>query len=219
MKRKIFEAENITAKYKDKTVVSNVSLDVGEKESIGIYSDEVDDLRVLFNVLTGIERPEDGDIYFFDKNAAKFSNDEWSKFRLINIGIADDRLILNDITVKEWILFCMNGVTEKRSEKLTRLDSLLKFFNFDSKKLSTMIKELEDFDKVIINLIGGIASSPKILFFFDIFEFDQKTSKTINSILERIVKEKGIAIVHFADKWDKLKSGRILKLKHSRLTR
>lgn len=115
----------------------------------------------LLNLLMGLMKPNEGNIFFEGKNVSKFNNAELSDYLKDDIGIIFQSYnLLNGYTVKEnlKIVSSIKGVDEK--EKINTL--LLRYGLYD--KEDYLVDKLSGGEKQRLALIRALISSPKILF-------------------------------------------------------
>ena len=115
----------------------------------------------LLNLLMGLMKPDEGNIFFEGKDVSKFNNAELSDYLKDDIGIIFQSYnLLNGYTVKEnlKIASSIKGVDEK--EKINTL--LLRYGLYD--KEDFLADKLSGGEKQRLALIRALISSPKILF-------------------------------------------------------
>ena len=115
----------------------------------------------LLNLLMGLMKPNEGNVFFEGKNISKFNNTELSDYLKDDIGIIFQSYnLLNGYTVKEnlKIVSSIKGVDEK--EKINTL--LLRYGLYD--KEDFLVDKLSGGEKQRLALIRALISSPKILF-------------------------------------------------------
>lgn len=115
----------------------------------------------LLNLLMGLMKPDEGNIFFEGKDITKFNNAELSDYLKDDIGIIFQSYnLLNGYTVKEnlKIASSIKGVDEK--EKINTL--LLRYGLYD--KEDFLVDKLSGGEKQRLALIRALISSPKILF-------------------------------------------------------
>lgn len=62
---------NVTKKYKNKLLYTNVNLTIKKGECIGIVGANGSGKSVLFQLITGLQYPEEGEIYVRGKKVGK----------------------------------------------------------------------------------------------------------------------------------------------------
>ena len=69
------------------TVLKNINLSVGKGEFLGIMGPSGAGKTTLLNILSTIDKPTSGEVYYEGKNILNLKNKELSLFRRNNIGL------------------------------------------------------------------------------------------------------------------------------------
>ena len=117
--------KNISKSYevgstKKRNVLNDLSFTLDKGSSLSISGPSGTGKSTLLNLLSGLDKPDNGVIYFDNICFSELSNNEKIKFRLKNISlIFQSNNLLNDFNVIENITLPLRykGYTKKDSEK------------------------------------------------------------------------------------------------------
>lgn len=165
----ILSAHNLNKSYqtnkKNKLdVLKNISVDIEENKISVIVGTSGAGKSTLLHLLGGLDRPDEGKVYYEQKNIIEFNNDKLAKFRNENMGfVFQFHHLLPEFTAIENVAIpqMING---------KNLKSALK----DSKKLLEVVGLAQREDHKPAELSGGeqqrvavaraLANNPKIIF-------------------------------------------------------
>ena len=109
-----------TGRAKKRNVLNNLSFILDEGSSLSISGPSGTGKSTLLNILSGLDDPDNGEIYFDNICFSDLSNNEKTQFRLKNISlIFQSNNLLRDFNVIENITLPLRykGYTKKASEK------------------------------------------------------------------------------------------------------
>lgn len=219
---KILEAKNIVHKYDEKEVLKNISIEVEEKEFLGVIGPNGSGKTTLLKVLSRGIKQTSGEILFKGKNILTLR----TKYLATNIAIVpQEEAIIFPFTVFEIVMmgrapYIRRFSWETRSdidiaEKSMKLADVLHLKN-------RLINELSSGERQRAIIARGLAQKPKVLL------LDEPTSHLdinhqieIFNLLKRLNEEELITIVvvshdiNLASKYCRrlilLKNGKIFK--------
>ncbi len=156
----------------DDSITTNGIFFVLDKNKINyIYSDNKKQLADIFSIITGFYKPNIGGLIYDDYDLNQFNLSDKFFFIRKNISIicpfnSDDK----NMTVIDYLLFHSICIFEKKQDRISIINQLLKEFDLDYFK-NTKIKMLSN--KLIIKLMLASAklSNPKYLFFYGIEQY------------------------------------------------
>ena len=162
----MLEVRNLSKSFpidgsRESVVLHEVSFTLPDKGFYFVIGKSGCGKSTLLNLLMGLMKPNEGNIFFEGKNVSKFNNAELSNYLKDDIGIIFQSYnLLNGYTVKEnlKIVSSIKGVDEK--EKINTL--LLRYGLYD--KEDFLVDKLSGGEKQRLALIRALISSPKILF-------------------------------------------------------
>ena len=82
----MIKAENIHKSYGKNEILKGIPLDIADGELAVILGASGSGKSTLLNVISGLERPDSGDILYDGENIARFSDDRLTEFRRRKIG-------------------------------------------------------------------------------------------------------------------------------------
>lgn len=116
--------KNITKSYLQRGMVLNdLSLDVVKGDTIAITGPSGSGKTTLMNLIGGLDRPDSGEIIFWNNSVLAYNPDEAAEYRNKNIGfVFQDHLLLPHLTVAENIRLpllasTLRGVDIEEKEK------------------------------------------------------------------------------------------------------
>lgn len=184
---KILEVDNLTKYYgkgeNQVRAVDNVSFKVNEGDFIAIVGPSGGGKSTLLNLLSGLDKPDSGNVYINGEDIYNLKDDKLTKFRRGNIGFVYQFYnLIPVLTVKENII----------------LPALLESKNYDDKHFNSLIKTLNLKDRLnhLPNEISGgqqqrasigraLINKPKILFADEpTGNLDSRSRKSVMKLLK-----------------------------------
>ncbi|MEG0510308.1 MAG: ABC transporter ATP-binding protein [Clostridia bacterium] len=162
-KRKILELRDVYKTYYLGDVpthaLNGVNLEVYHGEIIVILGSSGSGKTTLLNVLSGLDRPTSGDIFFDDENIAKYSESKITKFRKNNLGfIFQTYNLLEHLNVKENI-----KVGSNLGKNNINIDKLIETVGL-TKHTSKYMHQLSGGEQQRVSIARALAKNPKIMF-------------------------------------------------------
>lgn len=137
------KATNLTKSFYGKTVVNNISFEVKPGEVVGLLGPNGAGKTTSFDMVVGLVKPEDGNVFAFDKNITNLPIHERSR---CGIGyLTQEPSIFRKLTVADnlrLILDSLNNISQSKQEE--KLNQLLNEFGLVDLK-----------DHVAMSLSGG----------------------------------------------------------------
>ena len=145
-------------------ILKDINLDVKEGEFLSIMGPSGAGKTTLLNILSTIDKPTSGKVYYENKDINKMSNKELSKFRRDNIGfIFQDYNLLDSMSVEDNIALPLVIANEKQSKIKSEIIKLSKFFGIEA-HLKKYPYELSGGQKQRVATARALITSPKIIF-------------------------------------------------------
>ena len=97
-------------------ILKDINLDVKEGEFLSIMGPSGAGKTTLLNILSTVDNPTSGKVYYENQNISKMNNKQLSKFRRDNIGfIFQDYNLLDSMSVEDNIALPLVIANEKQS--------------------------------------------------------------------------------------------------------
>ena len=192
--------ENISKSYPQRgMVLSELSLRMGEGDSIAITGPSGSGKTTLMNIIGALDRPDKGDVLFRDSSILQMSPDESAAYRNKNIGfVFQDHLLLPHLKVIENILLpisAFNISPEEYTGKMAYAEILME---------KTGITDLRDKYPYYISggeaqrvtLVRALINKPSMLLADEpTGSLDSKNAGILGSLLAEINREMGISLI------------------------
>jgi ABC-type lipoprotein export system ATPase subunit len=131
-------------------VLKDLSLDVGEGDSVSISGPSGSGKTTLLNIIGLLDRPDTGEVIFKGMSILKYNQEDSAAYRNRNIGfVFQDHLLLPYLTIKENILLPLLASKTGEPEYRQKVDESLKIMK------RTGISDLAD--KYPFQISGGEA--------------------------------------------------------------
>jgi lipopolysaccharide export system ATP-binding protein len=188
----ILRAENLFKKYKKRTVVNNVSVEVGQGEIVGLLGPNGAGKTTSFYMIVGLIKPNGGQIFLEDKNITQLPMYQRAK---LGIGyLAQEASVFRNLSVEENILapLEMRGIPKK--DRKEKVESLLEEFSLTHVRKS-MGGVLSGGERRRTEIARALAVDPKFVLLDEPFAgVDPIAVEEIQSIVSRL-KKKNIGIL------------------------
>ena len=102
----VLETKNITKEYGNKenifTAINNLNLEVENGDFLGIMGPSGAGKTTLLNILSTIDKPSSGEVFYNNKDITSMKNKELSLFRRNNVGfIFQDFNLIDSMTIED----------------------------------------------------------------------------------------------------------------------
>lgn len=123
----ILRSENLVKKYKKRTVVNKVSVQVQQGEIVGLLGPNGAGKTTSFYMIVGLIKPNEGNIYLNDENITDLPMYQRAKR---GIGyLAQEASVFRGLTVEENILAPLEMREMSQTERKEKVESLLEEFS------------------------------------------------------------------------------------------
>ncbi len=158
--RKSFE----TTKKNKLEVLKSVSLDIENNKISVIVGASGAGKSTLLHLLGGLDRPDEGKIFFQDKNIFDFNNERLAKFRNENIGfVFQFHHLLPEFTALENVAIPQMIMGKSLNKSLNRSRELLSLVGL-SERENHKPAELSGGEQQRVAVARALANDPKIIF-------------------------------------------------------
>ena len=145
-------------------ILKDINLEVKEGEFLSIMGPSGAGKTTLLNILSTVDKPTSGGVYYDNKDIGKMNNKELSRFRRDNIGfIFQDYNLLDSMSVEDNIALPLVIGNEKQGKIKEEVLRLAKFFGIEN-HLKKYPYELSGGQKQRVAAARALITSPKIIF-------------------------------------------------------
>jgi putative ABC transport system ATP-binding protein len=167
MKKTVIDAHNISKVYNPETIpvyaVNNVHLHLQEGEFTALVGPSGSGKTTLLNLIGGLDKPDQGDIFINETNLTKLSAGKLIDFRLHNIGFVFQSFnLIPVLTAKENTEFIMLLQGIKKSEREQRLQQLFREIGLED-KMNVRPAQLSGGQQQRVAVARALASRPRFI--------------------------------------------------------
>lgn len=123
----ILRAENLVKKYKKRTVVNHISVEVSQGEIVGLLGPNGAGKTTTFYMIVGLIKPNDGNIYLEDEDIT-----DLPMYRRAKKGIgylAQEASVFRKLTVEENLMAVLEMTKLSKQDQKNKVNSLLEEFS------------------------------------------------------------------------------------------
>lgn len=185
-------AENIVKKYRKRTVVKGVSIEVNQGEIVGLLGPNGAGKTTSFYTIVGLIQPNDGKIYLDDKEITKLP-----VYKRANLGIgylAQEASVFRHLSVEDNIKAILEMTDLPREVQKERLETLIQEFGLHKVRKSNGI-QLSGGERRRTEIARALAIDPKFILLDEPFAgVDPIAVEDIQNIVYHL-KDKNIGIL------------------------
>jgi lipopolysaccharide export system ATP-binding protein len=125
--RMILRADNLVKKYKKRTVVNHISVEVQQGEIVGLLGPNGAGKTTSFYMIVGLIKPNEGNIYLNDENITSLP-----MYRRAKKGIgylAQEASVFRKLSVEENLMAVLEMTKLSKAEQKAKMESLLDEFS------------------------------------------------------------------------------------------
>jgi lipopolysaccharide export system ATP-binding protein len=188
----ILRAENLIKKYKQRTVVNNVSFSVSQGEIVGLLGPNGAGKTTSFYMIVGLIKPNEGTIYLDDVDITK---DPMYRRAQKGIGyLAQEASVFRKLSVEDNILAILEMTGMSKEERHDKLEELINEFSLH-KVRKNRGDLLSGGERRRTEIARALAASPNFILLDEPFAgVDPIAVEEIQTIVARL-KEKNIGIL------------------------
>jgi lipopolysaccharide export system ATP-binding protein len=188
----ILRADNLIKKYKKRTVVNNISVEVSQGEIVGLLGPNGAGKTTSFYMIVGLIKPNEGQIFLDDKNITALP-----MYRRAKLGIgylAQEASVFRKLTVEENIMAVLEMTNLPKKEQKEKMESLLEEFSLTHVRKNLGIV-LSGGERRRTEIARALAVDPKFVLLDEPFAgVDPIAVEEIQTIVAKL-KEKNIGIL------------------------
>ncbi|WP_247948945.1 ABC transporter ATP-binding protein [Streptococcus gordonii] len=186
----MIELKGVRKSYGANEVLKGIDLGIGEQDYLVILGASGSGKSTLLNILSGLEKPDQGEVLYDGTNIASLSESQLTKFRKDNIAfIFQQYYLLQELTVEQNVK--MGAHLAKNQDYLPIIEAMgLK------EKLHQYPSELSGGEQQRVAIARALAKKPKVLFLDEpTGALDEATGRQILSYIAQMKKELGFTLV------------------------
>lgn len=223
--KEIYEMKNVSKTYNNysgsTTALDKINLKIKESEIVVILGPSGSGKSTMLNILSGIDNPTKGEVYFDSKRIDKYNDNDLTDYRKDNLGfIFQSYNIISNLTVKENIELGANLSTNPLN-----IDEVIDTVGLSSHK-NKYPYQLSGGQMQRVSIARALVKNPKVLFCDEpTGALDEETGKKVLTSLQEInekYKTTMIIVTHnpsiadMANTVIKMNSGKIVEEKHNK---
>lgn len=188
----ILKAENLVKKYKTRTVVNNVSVQVAQGEIVGLLGPNGAGKTTSFYMIVGLIKPNEGRIYLEEEDITALPMYQRAKRGLGYL--AQEASVFRKLTVEENILAVLEMRDFTKQQRKEKTDQLLEEFSLQRVRKSLGMS-LSGGERRRTEIARALAVDPKFVLLDEPFAgVDPIAVEEIQTIVSRL-KSKNIGIL------------------------
>ncbi|MFS9073607.1 ABC transporter ATP-binding protein [Streptococcus sp. HMSC062B01] len=186
----MIELKGVRKSYGANEVLKGIDLRIEKQDYLVILGASGSGKSTLLNILSGLEKPDQGDVLYNGENIASLSESKLTKFRKDHIAfIFQQYYLLQELTVEQNVK--MGAHLAKNQDYLSIIEAMgLK------EKLHQYPSELSGGEQQRVAIARALAKKPKVLFLDEpTGALDEATGRQILSYIAQMKKELGFTLV------------------------
>ncbi|MCF8253855.1 MAG: LPS export ABC transporter ATP-binding protein [Bacteroidia bacterium] len=188
----ILKSENLVKKYKKRTVVDHVSIEVNQGECVGLLGPNGAGKTTTFYMTVGLIKPDEGEVYL---DGEKITNLPMYKRAQKGLGyLAQEASIFRTLSVEDNIKSVLEMTNYSKQEQKERLEMLMEEFGLN-RVAKSMGNVLSGGERRRTEIARALAVNPKFILLDEPFAgIDPIAVEDIQQIVARL-KHKNIGIL------------------------
>ena len=186
----MIELKGVRKSYGANEVLKGIDLRIEEQDYLVILGASGSGKSTLLNILSGLEKPDQGEVLYDGENIASLSESQLTKFRKNQVAfIFQQYYLLQELTVEQNVK--MGAHLAKNQVYLSIIEAMgLK------EKLHQYPSELSGGEQQRVAIARALAKKPKVLFLDEpTGALDEATGRQILSYIAQMKKELGFTLV------------------------
>ncbi len=183
---------NVTIQFGGLVAVNNVSMSVAKEEIVGLVGPNGAGKTTLFNAVSGLVKPNSGDIQFNHKNMLKTSLHQRAR-----LGIGRSFQIpqpMHELTVRENLIVAQRFGTGKVDKD--KIDDILEFMGLIDKANNAAATELALTELKALEVAKALATEPQLLLLDEVLAGLETTGKHhFMQLLKTLHEERQVGIL------------------------
>ena len=191
MEQNTIRTENLTKKYRSRTVVNDVSIEVKQGEIVGLLGPNGAGKTTSFYMIVGLIKPYFGNVYLNETNITKFP-----MYKRAQMGISylpQEASVFRHLSVENNIKAILEFTSLSKEAQKSRLEELINEFNLH--KVRKLRNNLSGGERRRTEIARCLAANPKFILLDEPFAgVDPIAVEDIQSIVAQL-KNKNIGIL------------------------
>lgn len=186
----MIELKGVRKSYGANEVLKGIDLGIEEQDYLVILGASGSGKSTLLNILSGLEKPDQGEVLYDGENIVSLSESHLTKFRKKQVAfIFQQYYLLQELTVEQNVK--MGAHLAKNQDYLPIIEAMgLK------EKLHQYPSELSGGEQQRVAIARALAKKPKVLFLDEpTGALDEATGRQILSFIAQMKKELGFTLV------------------------
>ncbi len=210
--------KNLTKKYGQTVALDNVTAEFEEKGFVFINGMSGSGKTTLMNLLSGLDAPTSGEIYYNGNDITKYSREAFDEYRNLQIGIVFQNFnLIDDLTVEENLLLPLEIQDVSETKKNQLVEETLSYVGLEG-YANRKGNELSAGQRQRVAIARAIIKRPKVIFADEATgNLDPKNSEQILELFNDISKRCLVVLIShnatsarkYADKIITLDEGKI----------
>jgi putative ABC transport system ATP-binding protein len=153
----------VRSKFSKTFILKGINLDIKEREFVTIMGPSGAGKSTLLNIIGMLDEPSEGEFFFMDQPAHKFSEKQRSEMHKYNIGFVFQAYhLIDELTVYENIEMPLLYKGVKSGERKSMVAEMLDRFNIVAKK-DLFPHQLSGGQQQVVGVARAIIGKPKLL--------------------------------------------------------
>jgi lipopolysaccharide export system ATP-binding protein len=191
-KKMLLRSENLVKRYKGRTVVNEVSVNVSQGEIVGLLGPNGAGKTTSFYMMVGLIKPDEGQIFLDDKNIT-----DMPMYKRAQNGVGylpQEASVFRHMTVEDNVAAVLEMTTYSKAEQKERLENLLSEFGLNRVR-KNMGNVLSGGERRRTEIARALATDPKFILLDEPFAgIDPIAVEDIQQIVSKL-KTKNIGIL------------------------
>ena len=196
--KNLYKLENINLNYQlkgnDIRILKNINFEINKNERVAIIGESGSGKTSLLMLMSGLEKPTTGSIFFNNENFCKISEKKKTQIRKKNIGLIFQQFyLIPNYTALENVMFPMQLNNINEEEK--KANSLLEEIGLGHRK-NNLPSELSGGEQQRVAIVRAISFNPEIILADEpTGNLDRKNTELVSNILLDYSYKKKISLI------------------------
>ncbi len=193
----MLKLQSISKKYDNQHILKNVDFSIKQKEFVSVIGKSGVGKTTLLSILAGLVKPDEGRIFFEDKEITNFNEEQLASFRLLNIGIVfQDFKIIQSLSVFDNVYLAVHPREDiKKESKKEMVENIIGLVGLKHKMKET-VDNLSGGEKQRVAIARSLVGKPKLVLADEpTGNLDEATSESIMKLFQKLHQELSTAFI------------------------